>query len=294
MFNRTLNSFVPSVYKGFLEMDELINSEEEVMKIARGEMFSTFFNTFVLTSNEEGVIMFERMLNIVANPHTEDLDFRKQRIINRLSMNSVYTFRYLKQKLNELIGVNLWKAYIDFDDYALYIESSTANQSWYHEVEFTINRIKPCNITFINRPYSAFGISINEEVAYTTPLWRYRLGSWKLGEYPFATPNGGGVVKMAEIPSIQQALLDGTANFLSDDVAYVLINDSIEIRDFRIKQSEGEVVTIEYSVTTAMTNLITNIKLMRADNTVLTQSVVYIPVTNTVISKHTITLKEGV
>ena len=43
-----------------------------------------------------------------------------------------------------------------------------------------------------------------------------------------------------------------------------------------------------------MTNLITHIKLMRADDTVLTQSVVYVPVTDTVVCKHSIALKEGV
>ena len=294
MFNRTLASFVPYMYKGFTEMDELMNSEEQLMSIARNEMFTTFSNTFVLTSNEEGVIMFERMLNIVANPLTEDLDFRKQRIINRLSMRSAYTFRFLKNQLNEMIGEGNWTGYIDFDNYALYIESGASNQSWYNEVSFTINRIKPCNMTFINVPYIAHKININEQVSYSGQLWRYRLGSWKLGEYPFATPDGGGIIKMAETSSIHSALLNGTATFIAEDIDHVIINDSINITEFRIKEAGDNVATVEYMVTPAMTNLVTNIKLVRADNTVLTESIVYVPIVDTAMCKHSITVKEGV
>ena len=42
-----------------------------------------------------------------------------------------------------------------------------------------------------------------------------------------------------------------------------------------------------------MTSLITNIKLLRADNEILTESDVYVPVSETVLSKHIIRVKEG-
>ena len=294
MFNRPLSSFVPSVYEGIVEIDDIMNAEENVMSIARRETLSAFANTFVLTADESGIVLFEEMLNIVANSKTEDIEFRRQRIMNRLSMSPPFTFRFLKQKLDEIIGIGAYSVYIDFANYTLYVESSAVDQNWYSEIEFTINRIKPCNMVFINVPYTAMAMSMSEEISYAQKTWKYRLGSWKLGEFPFATLTGGGIIKMPETKSIQQALLNDTANFVAQDVSAVLINNKIKISDFTVKQVTENVVSIQYSVTPDMTNLITDIKLIRSDNTVLTQSSVYVPVTQTVMNKHTIAVKESV
>lgn len=293
MFNRPLNSFLPTVYDGIVEMEDIMNSEEKEMNIARRELYSAFSNTFVLTADEFGVIMFEKMLNIIANPQTEDLEFRRQRLINRLSMSPPFTFRFLKQRLDEIIGVGGWKAYIDHDNYTLYVESSATNQSWYSEMEFTINRLKPCNMVFINVPFTAMNINVSEEISYTALNWKYRLGSWRLGQNPFALMDGGGIVKMPELKSIQPALLFDTAGFVADDIVAVLLNDTVKVSNFKVKSVDSNVVSIEYEVDSTMTNLITDIKLLRADDTVLTQSAVYVPVTQTVVSKHIITVKEG-
>lgn len=294
MFNRSLSSFVPSFYKDIVEMNDLMNAEEQVMDVARSEMSIAFANTFVLTADIAGVEMFESMLRIVADPQTQDLEFRRQRILNRLSMSPPFTFRFLKQKLDEIVGAGAWDAYIDFDNYTLYVESSAADQNWYSEVEFTINRIKPCNIVFINVPRTALFISLNEEISYEQLTWRYRLGSWKLGANPFATLDGGGIIKMSEIKSIQPTLLNDAATFVAQDVATVRLNDKINISNFKVKQASENIASIEYSVTPDMTSLITNIKLLKADGTVLTQSSVYVPVTQAIVGKHTITVKEGV
>ena len=99
---------------------------------------------------------------------------------------------------------------------------------------------------------------------------------------------------MAETKSIQQALLNDAAAFVQQDIAYVVINDNIQISDFTVKQVSDNAVTLKYEVTPSMTNLITSIKLMKVNGDVLTQSIVYVPVTQSIVSKHTITVKEGV
>lgn len=293
MLNRALNSFLPHVYKGMIEMNAIVESEEAIVGTARAEMTTAFYNTFVLTADEYGIKMFEKIVGIVANPETEDLEFRRQRLLNRLSMGPPFTFRFLKNKLNETIGKGLWSAYIDFDNYAIYVESSSSNQNWFSEVQFTLNCIKPCNMVFINVPKTYANIDMSEVVSYSTTMWKYRMGSWRLGEYPFAIMGEGGVIKMSTTKSIQPALLNGTANFVHDEISYVLINNSLIIREFRARQVDNNVISVEYTVTPDMTDVITDIKLMRADGEVLTAAAVYVPVSQTVVSKHTITIKEG-
>lgn len=293
MLNRRLRSFLPNVYNGIVEMDSIVDSEEQIMDVARTEMSTAFYNTFVLTADEDGIYMFEKMLSIVADPDKEDLEFRRQRLLNRLSISPPFTFRFLKQRLDETIGKDKWSAYIDFDNYSIYIESSANNQNWYSEIEFTLNRIKPCNMIFVNVPRTTDKVRMNEVISYDTLFWKYRLGSWKLGEYPFAIRDTGGVLKMATTKSIKPALIEETATFVNSKISYVLVNNSLRVQEFITKQVSSNVVSIEYTITPDMVDIITNIKLMSANDEVLTESDVYVPVPQTVVSKHIITVEEG-
>ena len=318
MFDRQLNSYVPSYYRKVDEMDALMEVEQSIVDEYQVNMLRAFQNTFVLTADILGIELFETMFSIVANPSTEDLEFRRQRILNRMTTSPPFTLRFLKQKLDAIIGEGRWKVTVDYANYTLYIEASAVNQNWYTELEFTINQIKPCNIVFINRPRTDLSLSMTEEISYKTMKWNYILGSWLLGRLPFATvegaeviewyyklgqwplgknpfalTEGGNIIKMATTPSIQDALLQDTAGFVVTDIAAVLINDETKITNFTIKYASGRFVTLEYQVTSAMTSVVTNIKLLKSDDTVLTDSNVYVPVTNTILSRHSIEVKEG-
>ena len=318
MYNRNLKSFVPRVYNDVVEMEAIIDTEQERMTESQAEMNQAFANTFVLTANYEGIEMFEFMLGIVANPSTESLQFRRERILNRITLAPPFTFRFLKKRLDDIIGKDAWKASVDFNNFVLYVESSAMNQNWYQELEFTINQIKPCNIIFTNVPLTALLIAINEEISYRTVKWNYLLGQWRLGAFPFATisgskvlewyykmgqwalgekpfalTEGGVIIKMADKASITDKLLHDTAGFVLSDIKAVLINDSVKITSFKVSQVIRSMVTIEYEVTPAQVEEVTNIKLLDGDDNVLSNSNVWVPVPQTILGKHTIRVKEG-
>ena len=318
MFDRQLNSYVPAYYRKVDEMDALMEVEQSIVDEYQVNMLTAFQNTFILTADISGIELFETMFSIVANPSTEDLEFRRQRVLNRMTTSPPFTLRFLKQKLDAIIGEGRWKVTMNYANYTLYVEASAVNQNWYTELEFTINQIKPCNIVFINRPRTDLSLSMTEEISYKTMKWNYILGSWLLGRLPFATiegaeviewyyklgqwplgknpfalTEGGNIIKMATTPSIQDALLQDTAGFVVTDIAAVLINDETKITNFTIKSASGRFVTLEYQVTSAMTSVVTNIKLLKSDDTVLTDSNVYVPVTDTILSRHSIEVKEG-
>ena len=293
MYDRLLGSFVPHVYKDVTEMDAIIGVEQQQMSHAQTEASQAFANTFVLTANYAGIEMFEMMLGIIADPTTESLEFRRQRVLNRITLAPPFTFRFLKKRLDDIIGKDAWNAHVDFNNYTLYVESSALNQNWYQELEFTINQIKPCNIVFTNVPLTALFIAINEEISYTTIQWNYLLSQWKLGAFPFASTEGGAIIKMADKTSITDKLLHDTAEFVLSDIKAVLINDAVKITSFSISQVVGSVVTLEYSVTPAQVEEVTNIKLLDGNDNVLSNSSVWVPVPKTTLGKHTIRIKEG-
>ena len=109
-----LKTYLPRIYKNILEFDNLMEVENELFNKLNLETNKVKNNQYILTADLDGIIMYEKMLGIIANPAIEDIEFRRNRIINRISMTFPFTFPFLKKKLDEIIGVGKWEAYMDY------------------------------------------------------------------------------------------------------------------------------------------------------------------------------------
>lgn len=290
-----LKQLLPWVYKDVVEMDALMEVEDSLFSKLIDEYIRGRDNQYILTADEYGIKIFEDIINIVADPATETLDFRRERLISRFRTQPPFTFRWLQGKLNEIIGVGKWNAWVDNENYTLYIESTAENQKWFQEIAITVGNTKPANIIFINRPLVVHDVLTNETINLKELVWNYRLGTaWKLGEKPFISYNDKGVIVLATTPSIQQALLNKLATFTAAEIAKVRINNSYIVTDFEVKSASANVATIQYYVMpeSGITN-VTRIELLDSANNVLTRSNVYIPLVLGVNLKHTILVKEG-
>ena len=290
-----LKQYLPWLYKDIVEMNALMDTEDSLFSKLMDEYIRGRNNQYILTADEQGIRIFEDIINIVPDPSTETLDFRRQRLINRFRTQPPFTFRWLQGKLNEIIGVGKWNAWVDNENYTLYIESSAEDQKWFQEISITVNNTKPANIIFINRPLVVHDVLTNETINLKELIWNYRLGTiWKLGDKPFISYNDKGVIVLATTPSIQQAMLNKLATFSAIEIAKVRINGTYIITDFEVKSASANVVTVQYYVIpeSGITN-VTRIELLDSANNVLTRSNVYVPLVLGVNLKHTILVKEG-
>lgn len=285
---------LPPWYREVLDYQQMCNTIGAQFALLAEEINRVADNFFLQTMDLETVQMWEGIFRIVANPATESLQFRRDRIINRISMRPPFTLRFLYQKLDELIGPGLWNVTVDYPNYALYIESNVDGQGYSQELIYTINHIKPAHITFINSPVAMSGVVLSERVSEISYTWNYVLnGQWLLGQEPFADEEEVQVIKLPQTPSIQSALLTGIADFVSGDVAAARLNGSIMVESIN-KSVSGSTLTITYQVTQAMTTEITQVELLAADGTVLTSMSAYVPVTETAVIKHVIPVQEGI
>lgn len=285
---------LPPWYREVLDYQQMCNTIGAQFALLAEEINRVADNFFLQTMDLETVQMWENIFRIVANPAAESLDFRRARIINRISMRPPFTLRFLYQKLDELIGPGLWNVTVDYPNYALYIESNVDGQGYSQELIYTINHIKPAHITFINSPVAMSGVVLSERVSEISYTWNYVLdGQWLLGQEPFADEEEVQVIKLPQTPSIQSALLTGVADFVSNDVASARLNGSIPVTALN-KSVDGSTLTITYQVTQAMTTEITQVELLAADGTVLTSMAAYVPVTETAVIKHVIPVQEGI
>lgn len=298
-FDTELLKLLPPWYREVAEYQQICNAEAQQLQTAALVTQGIAGNFYFQTMNLAGVQMWEQIFNITPNPATETLAFRRARVLNRISMRPPYTLGFLYQKLDELVGPGLWSVEVDYANYALTIEAGAEDQSYWQELAYTVNHIKPAHITYISRPLIRTGILMSEEVRSAHFEWNYYLGSWALGAEPFADETDVEVVKTANINSIQPAMLNGVANFTSGDVAYVQINGGIDIGTINKAVTPAQYVggaatlTVSYNVTTTMTDAVTSVALMDANGNALTSMNVYVPVTETVNLQHTILIQEG-
>lgn len=294
MFERTsTRELFPSVYNGVLEISVLSETDDVLLDQALAKLERAQLNQFILTADEETISVYEKMFSILANPTTETLQFRRERILNRMSLQPPFTMRWLQNKLDGIIGVGKWNAYVDYANRTLYIESFVVNQQWFNELRITINRIKPCNLVFVNKPLIMADVVANETIVSATQHYNYILGQWQLGQEPFATTDSEEVIKLPSVNSINPNLLADVASFSATDVVAVRLNGSVKLSNFTTKAGQGTTTIVEYEVKPAQASEITQIELLGTGDRVLTASAVYIPVTEAVICKHSINFKEG-
>lgn len=285
-------SLLPQWYREVLDYQQICQTEEGQFEALAQEITAVADNFFFQTMDAGAVSQWEQILGIVPNPSTETLAFRQARLINRISTNPPFTLRFLYQKLDELIGPGQWNVTVDYPNYTLYIESYAQNQSYATELAITIGKIKPAHIVYVNSPYVETPVSITEQISNCSREWNYIMSAWPLGTLPFATDTEIGVVKMASTPSVQPALLEDTANFISTDVAAVRLNGSFMVTALS-KSVSGGTLTITYTVQPSQIESITLIELLDAYGNVLTSSTCYVPVTTTQVLKHSIPVQEG-
>lgn len=291
--NTNIIDYLPYWFRDIIEYQEICETESEQLSALADEMHAVADNFFFQTMDETAVNMWEQVLGIVPNPQTEDLDFRRFRVLNRLTTKPPFTLGFLYQKLDELIGPGLWTVTVDYPNYTLYIESSSKNQNYFTEVAYTINKIKPAHIVFVNKPLTITGITVDESVELTDLQWNYILdGTWLLGEKPFVTRNVLEVITTLAQDTVQTALLNATAESVINTVASARVNGTVAISTLT-KETDGNTAVIQYTVTEAQAAAVTQLELLDSGGDVLTTSTVYVPIEGEAVFTHKIPVEEA-
>ena len=142
-----VSDYVPKLYNNNVEMNNIISTEEvEFENSLKISVDNSFKDTFACNATEKGISQYEKLLNIISDTNNESLEFRRQRIINRLVSKIPFTERYLIDYLNNLLGENNWDYEIDYNNYTLVVSSLIPGRLWYNELVLFLTNIVPVNI----------------------------------------------------------------------------------------------------------------------------------------------------
>lgn len=141
-----LKKYVPIIYLDILEMDKIIEVDEKLLERMDELTEEVKNNQFVKTANEQGVLDFENILGIRADTELENLAFRKDRILSYLSRTLPYTYRYLLQTLDLILGKGNYTITPDFNNYKIFLLVTIPTYGAYKELKRTLINIVPANI----------------------------------------------------------------------------------------------------------------------------------------------------
>lgn len=294
MSNR-ISKLQPHYERDVFEFKEIARVESEQLDSVKNQFNKILNNQFVITADSDGVAMFESLYGII--PESSDsLEFRKERVLNRIQLQPPFTIRYLEQQLDKIIGKGKYTVEINYDKYTLIINSAAENQAYAQEVAVIVGKVKPANILFVSRPLVLQGLIENEVISNIPLQLNYKLGTrWNLGQKPFKSRGVKEIVKMANTNSLTNELLTSTANFINGIINKIIVNDDVVITDFITKKVSDNVVELEYNVNNDMgVNFINRLRVCKADNTILTDVNVYVPVIGETLVNHKISVSEGV
>lgn len=291
-----MKRYFPRFYDGYVEIDAIIDTEDKAFEEIGVNFRRAINNQFIKLADEAGISAYEVLFDVIADPSTETLEERRDRLLNRVSVIPYYTTIFLRNRLDSLIGVGLYNLIIDYDNYTLYLESAAKNQLYYNEIAVLMSNIKPCNIVFINMPLVSQQIFVSEQVNVSKLTYNYVLGGqWKLGEKPFISYEDKGIIKGRSTNSMSSLMEAKYRQFTLSEITSVLINNTIRITTFLTKEEVNGEAIIEYIVPQQEQNIeVTNIKLLDKDGLIRFESPVYVPVYEDTIMKHNIIIKEGV
>lgn len=291
-----MKRYFPRFYDGYVEIDAIIDTEDKAFEEIGVNFRRAINNQFIKLADETGISAYEVLFDVIADPSTETLEERRDRLLNRVSVIPYYTTIFLRNRLDSLIGAGLYNLIIDYDNYTLYLESAAKNQLYYNEIAVLMSNIKPCNIVFINMPLVLQQIFVSEQVNVSKLTYNYVLGGqWKLGEKPFISYEDKGIIKGRSTNSMSSLMEAKYRQFTLSEITSVLINNTIRITTFLTKEEVNEEAIIEYIVPQQEQNIeVTNIKLLDKDGLICFESPVYVPVYEDTIMKHNIIIKEGV
>lgn len=187
--------YLPEIYHDVIDFVELTETETLEVISVETAVQRLLNDQFVDTASESSIRRREKILGIQADPSTETLDFRRKRLINRYSTKPPFTIRYLQRQLDNLVGAGLTIVSVDVQNFTLTVTANINDASVFKEVEHTVKVIKPANIIYQQQTSLEDVIEFQERISKRNILWNYKLGSWKLGEKPFANLGAEVIIK---------------------------------------------------------------------------------------------------
>jgi hypothetical protein len=138
-------SYLPPILRDIKEIIEIAQVEKPVLEETWKYIENALNNQFVVSANESGLSRYEKMLKI-NTPATDSIETRRFRILTRYQEQAPYTWRLLKQLLDNLLGEGQYELKRDVAAKTLSVKIELTVKGQFDAVVLMLERITPQNM----------------------------------------------------------------------------------------------------------------------------------------------------
>lgn len=143
-----IKRYIPKVLQDNDTMDSIYLTQEDEIELLHKSSMDIFNNNFVQTSNLKGVRKYEEILKIKSDVDF-DLEYRKQKILDKLTYKPPFTRQRLQSILERIWGVGNFLFEISPDKFQVIIDINTNNPKYYTSYGTIIRNVIPANMHLI-------------------------------------------------------------------------------------------------------------------------------------------------
>ena len=143
-----LARYLPDFMQIYKEIKAIHISEEKFLKTLWSELTRAFRNNFINYADKDGIELFEKMMGIKANIN-DSLEVRRDNILLKWNSQPPYTWIFLKNFLNSILGEGTHEPQRNLEIQELRIISHITTIGTISNVYNTLRYLIPANMTLI-------------------------------------------------------------------------------------------------------------------------------------------------
>lgn len=117
-----LKDYVPMLYEDNVEMQQIYTTEQtDLENKLKTDIRNSFRDIFPKVATERGLEMYEKILGIQLDENRNNLEYRRARVIGKLTTTVPLTQRWLENNLYSMVGEDNYSVEVDYDNYSLTI-----------------------------------------------------------------------------------------------------------------------------------------------------------------------------
>lgn len=136
--------YMPNFLQNVREFKIMSNLEDEELEKLKLQIDNILKEVIVNTSEDYGLQRYEKIYNI--NVVSDDIDVRRFNIISKINNNAPFTYRWLDNKLKQLVGENNYKINIEYDNYKVIISIAYLFGDIANTLQKDLRELLPANL----------------------------------------------------------------------------------------------------------------------------------------------------
>ena len=145
-----VSDYLPNLYYKNAEMINIIYSEEdELENKLKVELENVFKNTFAKVATKAGIENWEKLLNIELDSNRDNLEYRRNKVLTKLSTTVPLSYKWLEENLTSMVGPNNFYIELHNNQYKIYINIANLFNDTAETIYDLYRPLLPANLEII-------------------------------------------------------------------------------------------------------------------------------------------------